>query len=654
MMRTVLAAMTGLVCLCLLTTGLEAQDVQVKAAFSKREVLIGEEFQLKITVEGDFGNVPRPRLPQFEGFEWYYMQQSSRVEYSSQLKKYKKIVEFIFMFTAKRQGTFTIGPFDIPVEKKTFQYPAIQITVSDQVHPSAAPSVPVQAPTAPSLPSSGSQQVHPFQSATSQAGYMARGADRDLFLKAWTDKKLVYPGEQVTMVYSLFTRLDTRYEGFKEEPNTKGFWMEELSMKKGVEQQTVNVSGLRYLQADVRKIALFGTQTGEHVIKPGSLKCSVLKPEEQVQSDYFGSFFEDQFFGSQIVTKREDRVLGAEDITIVVRPFPEANKPSDFDNMVGGFVISATIDKATVKVNEPVKVDVTIQGKGNIDTIVPPLYSKTDDFRVIDGESETKKVSGDVLIGWKKFSYLFVPKAIGEFTIGPFRTVFFDPASEQYRSESSTAFKVTAIQGDYEEEDLSAYLSTPLAQDSKKAVEKIDDSVYFIEETLSSQAAARTTEQAGRMLKVADLVLIVLFLLTALLRHRQRSLDKNVGLKRARQAYKAYLRASKKLVWRSQVKRAGKLAAVYSEIARITMNYFSDKFNLANFSLTYQQIEEKFEEFGVAPEMRTRVRGLFDKCDFARFAPSSISRENCRETLNESKAIVTQFEKMKVMNHGEA
>jgi hypothetical protein len=648
-------AITLGVCFCLFTTGLEAQDnVQVKAAFSKRQVLIGEEFQLKISIEGEFGNMPRPRLPQFEGFEWYYMQQSSRVEYSSQSKKYNKIVEFIFVFVPQKAGTFNIGPFEIPVEKKIYQHPAIEITVSDQVHPAAAaPSVPVQVPPAASTASSGAQQSHPFQSSTSQAGYAARGSDRDLFLKAWTDKKLVYPGEQVTMTYSLFTRLDTRYEGFQEEPNTKGFWMEELSMKQGVQQQTVNVNGLRFLQADVRKIALFGTQPGEYVIKPGSLKCSVRKQEAETQSDYFGSFFEDQFFGSQIVTKREDRVLGAEDLMIVVRPFPDKNKPAEFDKMVGSFVISAVIDKEKVKVNEPVKVDVSIQGKGNIDTIVPPLYPQTNDFRVIDGASETKKVSGDVLIGWKKYSYLFVPKATGEFTIGPFRAVFFDPYNEKYMAESSTAFKVTVIQGDYEEEDMSSYLSTPLAQDSKKSVEKIDTGVYFINESLASRSTAQNIEKAEQGLKVADAVLFLLFIVAALMRSYQRNLDKNIGLKRSKGAYKGYLYGSKKLDKRTRSKKTGKLAEVYSEIARITMNYFSDKFNLANLSLTYQQIEEKLEESSVSPEMRAQVRGLFEKCDYARFAPSSISQADCKETLNQSRSIVTQFEKMKVMSHNE-
>ncbi|MFC1808521.1 BatD family protein [Candidatus Omnitrophota bacterium] len=627
----------------------QKDNVQVTAAFNKRSALVGEEIHLSIKIQGEFGSVPRPRLPQFDGFQWYYMQQSSRVEYSSFSKKYNKIVEFIFVFVPQRPGEFTIGPFDITVERKVYQHPAINITVEGQVHPSALTKMQSQAPQSTST---SSQTSHPFHSSTAQGqgAYVPKGADRNIFLKVWTDKKEVYPGEQVTLTYSLFTQLDTRYEGFKDEPNTKGFWMEDISMKKGVVQKTVNVNGERYLQADIRKIALFGTHPGEYVIKPGSIKCSIKKQDQEVHSDYFGSFFEDQFFGSQMFARREERALGAEDMTIIVKPFPEKNKPEEFDNMVGSFVISATVDKKKVAVNEPIKVDVTVQGKGNIDTIVPPLSPPTDQFRVIEGETETKKVSGDVIIGWKRFSYLFVPKKMGDFSIGPFRTVFFDPFNEKYISEQSEAFKITVIKGDYEEEDLSAYLSTPV-QDIKKEVKRIDSGIYFIKESLLTKNKRNVLQRSVAWLKIIDAMMLVLFLIIASIKMYRTGLDKNVGLKRHRQAYRIYMKNISRLSKRAHSKKTAVLVEIYSEIARITMNYFSDKFNLANYSLTYQQIDEKLDELHIEKAFRDDVRALFDTCDFARFAPSSISQSACKEALDKSKDIVMRFEKMKVANN---
>jgi hypothetical protein len=101
------------------------------------------------------------------------------------------------------------------------------------------------------------------------------GEDDNIFVQAWVDRKTLYQNEQMLLTYSLYTRYDTRYEGFEKEPETSGFWIEEFPMDRDVPRETVKVNGKRYVKADVKKLALFPTSPGNYTIQPGSLKVSI-------------------------------------------------------------------------------------------------------------------------------------------------------------------------------------------------------------------------------------------------------------------------------------------------------------------------------------------------------------------------------------------
>ena len=113
--------------------------------------------------------------------------------------------------------------------------------------------------------------------------------DDNIFVRAWVDKTSVYPNEQVLLTYALYTRYDTRYEGFEKEAQLSGFWMEEFPMEREIEKETVRMNGKRYVKAEIKKVALFPTSPAEYTIDPGTMKASIR--QEPQQSSVFDEFF---------------------------------------------------------------------------------------------------------------------------------------------------------------------------------------------------------------------------------------------------------------------------------------------------------------------------------------------------------------------------
>ena len=76
-----------------------------------------------------------------------------------------------------------------------------------------------------------------------------KGAGRsemaNLFIEAKPDKEQAYPGEQVTVTYRLFTRVNLSIENI-EYPKSVGFWNEDLRVTQTVRFRDTQSQGVGY------------------------------------------------------------------------------------------------------------------------------------------------------------------------------------------------------------------------------------------------------------------------------------------------------------------------------------------------------------------------------------------------------------------------
>ena len=65
----------------------------------------------------------------------------------------------------------------------------------------------------------------------------------------------------------------------------------------------------------------------------------------------------------------------------------------------------------------------------------------------------------------------------------------------------------------------------------------------------------------------------------------------------------------------------------YEEILKAIWGYLSDKLSIPVADMTRTKITETLTEKGIAEETIKSLNGILDKCEYARFAPSSSGTE---------------------------
>ena len=190
-----------------------------------------------------------------------------------------------------------------------------------------------------------------------------KGAGRaqmaNLFIEAKPDKEQAYPGEQVTVTYRLFTRLNLSIEDI-EYPKSVGFWNEDLRVAQTVRFRDTQINGVGYKVATLYKAAMFPTQTGDLVIAPMTAICNVEKPSKRRPS----GVFDDPFFNSMF-RETQRQFIQSDSLKITVMPYPKS-PPADFTGAVGKFDVVSWVDTPVVKVNEAITFKVRLKGTGNL------------------------------------------------------------------------------------------------------------------------------------------------------------------------------------------------------------------------------------------------------------------------------------------------
>ncbi len=619
-------------------SSLQAEDVRVTATLSKRTVRVGEEVRLNIRVTGQNMNLQAPRLPKLDGFDTYYTGRASHIAFINGVSSAN--VEFSYTLVSQKAGSYTLNAIEVPVGQNILRTEPVTIEVTGgQASPAAASPVPAANFPQQPLPSSVPQQNVP----QGPVQAVSAGGDDNIFVQAWVDRKSVYQNEQLLLTYSLYTRYDTRYEGFDKEAETSGFWIEEFPMEREIERETVQVNGKRYVKADVKKLALFPTAPGSYTIQPGSLKVSIR--EEPQGSSAFDEFFSDSFFtGGSFFARRQNRLLNPPPIQLTVKPLPDEGKPEGFQGAVGSFKVTATLDKDKVKQNEPVTLKLVIEGEGNIETINRPKLPELTGFKTYDADTNSKLFkTGNVIGGTKSFEVVFIPKEEGSAFIPPLEFSYFDPRKVKYVTLRTPNFPITVEHSDQSfqmPEDLSG------KEIFQKQVKLEAKDIRYIQERVSQSSAL--FDKVYLVFKWGDIVLLLIFAVLLLKDRQERLFSKDEALRRRKQARSvasANMRKLKKLASSSKSENVG---SFFEELERSMTQYIADKWNLSAYGVTRQSLEEVLAaHFGAADPHLKDVLELYRLCDESRFGKGSIPQASKKMGMKIFQETVNRIERMR-------
>ncbi|MBM3262705.1 MAG: protein BatD, partial [candidate division Zixibacteria bacterium] len=400
-----------------------AQELSVEASVDASRISVDDVVTLVISVSGrNLEDAPEPSLPALNDFLIVGRSSatSSNFSLSNGQVNTSQTIQYIYQLQPRQTGKFVIGTASVAYGGRTYRTTPFTIEVT-------------QGQTGGQRPSSGTS---PGQNAPPGKTTYAKD---DMFLRAIIDKKQAFAGEQITVVYKLFTRVELTTAQYDRLPSYTGFWVEEFFSAKHLEYKQEIVDGKRYATAILKQIALFPTVTGEQQIEPLTMLCDVPAGGKNL----IDSFFNDPFF-----SRTHQVSIQTEPQTVEVVPLPASGQPRGFGGAVGQFSIRSFVDQTKAEVNQPVTMTVEVSGTGNIKTLGEPVLPDLAVFKRYASESRDEIAPNNQQIAGKKiFTHVLIPLHPGEQRIAPASFVFFDPVSRAYKTVTTTPLVLSVEPG---------------------------------------------------------------------------------------------------------------------------------------------------------------------------------------------------------------
>ena len=387
------------------------------ATVDNNKVAENERFELRFTFEGKnlnaLKNFNPPSLKEFRVLSG--PNQSTSMQIINGVSSSSLTLSYILM--PNTTGAYTIGSASIQYEEKTYTTDPIKVTI-----------------------------VKGSQKPKDDSGKQISNEEiaKNLFIRATIDKNKVYLGEQVTVTYKLYTRLNIASQMSVDKlPQYQGFWAEELETARNISFSREVIDGQQYNVGLLKRAALFPNQAGKLEVTPFELTIPIQVQKKKNPNNVWDDFFGDPFGRAEIVEYQAK----SNTLKVEVMPLPENNKPESFKGAVGKFDFSATLDKQKTKTNEPINLKFDISGTGNIKLLELPPFELPNGFEKYDPKVDEQINRAGKISGTKKAEYLLIPRVAGTREIPPIEFSYFDPEKRSYQTISSKSFSVSIEQG---------------------------------------------------------------------------------------------------------------------------------------------------------------------------------------------------------------
>jgi hypothetical protein len=582
-----------------------AQEPKVDAALSAERIGIEDVLELTISISGGDAE-GEPRLPRMDAFRVAGRSTSSQISIVN--GRMSSTRSYVYQLLPQEEGAFEIGAATVKVDGKELSTRPLPIEV---VSGSLAPRR-----------SRGSNPFDPFQGFGSPRRRDVPIEKDDVFVRTEVSKRSVFQGEQLVVTYRLYSRYVPLGPEIADDSPLRGFWVEEVDLgsEPAVDRRTVE--GKEYISFPLKQRVVFPTESGRLEIPPLTLSTAF----RLTSGDPFDAFFSR---ASSPVTLRSPPV------EIEVSPLPSAGRPADFRGAVGRFDLSAKLSRAEVEAGNPLTLTLSIQGKGNLRSVVAPELPELKGFRAFDPKTQEKSRAGaSGLEGEKSWEYVLVPETGGTKEVGPWRFPYFDPEEKKYVSASVGPFQVKVTGSTVAAANVGAY--SPRGE-----VTLLREDIRFLKpapERLGTKG--RSFHQRPLFYCMLALPILWNAALLAYLRRQERE-KTHSHLFRSRRAHR---------MARGRLKKAAALASqgskdFYDEIAAALYRYVGDKSGTSPSGLTSAGIDSLLAERGVTEESRREFQSVLGKCEEARFTPGARSPEEMKSLRERAETLIVEVER---------
>lgn len=420
--------------------------------------------------------------------------------------------------------------------------------------------------------------------------YSNRSESRNFFVELEFSETEVYKGQALTCVAKLFTKVNVRDVEVKKS-EFKSFKVKPL--KEDNTSRKVNFGGTTYLMQEIAAYQLTPLKSGELTISPLDI----------IVQTVVGRGFR------RSVKNNEVRTFPYK---IKVKELPKP-VPQGFTNAVGQFKLESKINQTEVNVNEAVNWDIIISGKGNLDILSPPNLEFDQDLEVFEPKVQ-KNISTNRggTNGKVSYTYVLVPRDVGDFDLPDYKLVYFDPKQEKYitlESESTTI----------ESQGVSNFGGEDYVVEQKK-VELRNEDIRFIK-TSENHGSYEGRSSLSWIVYIISAVLISLIFFFM-----------NFGFKLSK--------SSKQITVDSIINKLEKVDANSTdELLAIIQDFFRVKWNIDASNFTLEKRKELYAEFNVEDGKSSQIESVIENIELSRYAGGSVNTQLKQQAIDAIKSL---------------
>ena len=370
----------------------EAQNIRVEATFTPPSISSTSRTVYKVVIHGTQQN-PQGSLPQVPGLRISNNPQSLRsANFINGVPSVR--VELNFQVQPQRTGNFTVPAWKVMIEGKSYQVPPATLQVLDP-----------------------SQQEKQAQQDLRQAAFLELPLSRSYF----------FEGETIMTSLTLFIWDRLPVNRIENAPTKIGESFSSNNLGKWTEEKRNVFRNGKIYSTFTWPVALTAAMAGTKEISfTVNLRVRV---NSRKNSPFSSPFFNDPFFG---FGREESLTVELPTKSIEIKPLPSTNRPSDYSGAIGSFRAQYSVDANQVEVGDPVRLNFSIEGKGNFAAIPAPILESNEEFKIgppaflFEGNEEIKSE------GRQNFEFILTPQKAGNLKITPLNFSYFDPIQEKY------------------------------------------------------------------------------------------------------------------------------------------------------------------------------------------------------------------------------
>ena len=427
-------------------------------------------------------------------------------------------------------------------------------------------------------------------------------SSKELFVLTEVDKDEIFMGEQVTVTYKLYTRVQLGLEKI-DYPKSVGFWQEDLSTPQPPRFNRTSIKGVEYQVATLYKVALFPTKTGSLEISPMSVTAQVRTKQKNNRR----SIWDDPFFNS-FNNRTIKKLIRTDPVKVKVKSYPDG-QPADFTGAVGDFNIRTWVDTSEVRMNEAITLNIELRGTGNINMFSMPEINFPGDMDVFPPNSSFEKEKlWDQYTGTILWEYILIPRGTGKYQLPRIQLSYLNPKNGSWNKTGAKPISFNVLPSDddfisstngFTKEEISL-----LGSDIRYNTTKISDWVLRNEPTISIRSFS------------PHILAAILFLLPIPITRFKGHRSNNASIRQSKKALKKALKNLK-----------SPEEDPFIQVSRVIYVYLKDRFFLSSEHLDPLSVKKTLKGIIELEHLDSLIR-ILKLCDAGRYGPDASDAEN--------------------------